>query len=211
MKTRASVRALRLGAMFGIEPGRAARPPDGVADAAGALDHALSPGGIALVCGPSGAGKTAILRALARRVRARGGRVRASCPARPDRRVIDQFRCRMARAVSLLARAGLAEASLMLGRTGTLSDGQRARLEIALAMARARPSDTLILDEFGSTLDRTAATCLARTLRRWVTATPGVRAVCATAHDDLLEALAPDVLVEQALGAPAVIHRRTAA
>lgn len=58
----------------------------------------------------------------------------------------------------------------------------------------------VLADEFGATLDRTTAAHVARRVRAWVDHRPGVCYVCATTHDDLLEALNPDVLVEVPLG-----------
>jgi ABC-type ATPase with predicted acetyltransferase domain len=208
---RESKRAAWVRAAFGIERGRADGPPPWCDEAAAALDEALRPGGVALVTGPSGSGKSTILRLLERRLRRRGRRVvKAAAARKQERAVIDLFRGSAQRAALVLAQAGLAEARLMLRTPGELSEGQRARLWAALAMARARPGDTVILDEFGSTLDRIAAMSLARTLRRWAGAAQ-VRIVCATAHDDVLEWLAPQVLIEQSLGKPARVHRKDAA
>ena len=63
-------------------------------------------------------------------------------------------------------------------------------------------SAVVIADEFGSTLDRITAKTIARNLRRWLTkhSPMPMSVVCATTHDDLLEALEPDVLVWKGLG-----------
>jgi ABC-type ATPase with predicted acetyltransferase domain len=209
-RPRHSPRVARTCAIFGLDPARRPGPPDCCDPVAARIDGALARGGIALLTGPSGAGKSATLRALAGRVRCT--RVR---PVRRGRRaVVDLFRCGLGRAMACLARAGLAEAGVMVRRASELSDGQRARLAIALAMSRARPGATILIDEFGSTLDRAAAASLARTLRRWARCAP-VRVVCATAHGDLAPFLAPDVLVEFSLAAAPVVRiaadRRAAA
>lgn len=70
--------------------------------------------------------------------------------------------------------------------------GERAMVDAAVVIA----------DEFGSTLDRITAMTVARNLRRWVTkhSPLPVSFIVATAHDDLLEALEPDVLVWKGLG-----------
>ncbi|MGB0768003.1 MAG: ATP-binding cassette domain-containing protein [Phycisphaeraceae bacterium] len=110
-----------------------------------------------------------------------------------------------------LSLAGLNDAAVMLRRPHVLSEGQRHRLRLAQAMAVAerRPEawSVLLADEFGSTLDRTTAHGLARSVRRWVSRSD-VCLVAATAHDDLLEPLAPDVLVEVAPGGRCDVHRR---
>ena len=110
-----------------------------------------------------------------------------------------------------LSQAGLNDAAVMLRRPSELSEGQRHRLRLAQAMAvaqrRLEAWSVLLADEFGSSLDRTTASALARSVRRWVTRSQ-VCLVTATAHDDLLEPLCPDVLVEVAPGGRCDVHRR---
>lgn len=117
-----------------------------------------------------------------------------------------------------LARVGLGDAFLMLRRPCELSDGQRARLRLAQAMAelRRRPAGrfvVLLADEFAAPLDRVTAAVLARQIRRWVDQMHaerpgGLSAVLATTHDDLLEALAPDVLVYKDLSPHVHVRHR---
>jgi ABC-type ATPase with predicted acetyltransferase domain len=110
-----------------------------------------------------------------------------------------------------LSLAGLNDAAVMLRTPSQLSEGQRHRLRLAQAMAVAERSaaswTVLLIDEFGSTLDRTTAFALARGIRRWV-AKSRVCLVCATTHDDLLEPLMPDTLVEVAPGGRCEVHTR---
>ncbi len=111
----------------------------------------------------------------------------------------------------LLAGAGLADAWVMLSRARRLSAGEAWRLALARAMGKAertqhaagtsavaepstRHARTLLIDEFASVLDRHTASVLARLVRRWARAS-GVRVICATAHDDVLEPLGPDAIV----------------
>lgn len=207
-----SPRLLRAGALFGLDPRRSDPPPPWRHDAAQRLDALLRPGQIALLTGPSGAGKSAVLRALVARLRALRRRVRiAQPPVARGRAVVTLFRSSLGHTLGLLARTGLAEAPLILRRADRLSDGQRARLAIALALERAPAGATVIIDEFASTLDRPTAHALAHSLRRLMTPDLSLRLVCATAHDDLLEPLAPDVLVEFTAGRPAAVHTRSAA
>jgi hypothetical protein len=111
-----------------------------------------------------------------------------------------------------LSLAGLNDAAVMLRKPSQLSEGQRHRLMLAQAMAVASRQQeswsVLLIDEFGSTLDRTAAFALARSVRRWVVKS-NVCLVAATTHDDLLEPLSPDVLVEVAPGGQCDVHTRT--
>lgn len=210
-----SLRTRRACALFGLDPSpRATRARRrrllalARADAA-RLDRALRPGQVAFVTGPSGAGKSLLLAALARRLRAARRAVAVARPVPPGRAALDLVlpRAPVEPALRLLAAAGLADAPLLARPARALSAGQRARLAIARAMARAnRPGALLVLDEFAAPLDRTAAASLARTVRRWA-ARAGARVVCASAHDDVLEPLAPAVLVLVRPGAPARLLR----
>ena len=104
-----------------------------------------------------------------------------------------------------LARVGLAEAWTYLRTPAELSDGQRWRLRLAVALERARREMSnhstarvvLVADEFAALLDRVTGCVVARSLRRAVAPGSRVAAVVATAHDDddVTRALSPDVLV----------------
>ena len=151
------------------------------------------PGRVTLVCGDSGSGKSTVMRELLAELRERGTRsisVDAIDASSPDS-VVDTF-CplKLEEVLALLSRAGLAEAGVMLRRPGELSEGQRFRYRLARAMALCRRGDVLLADEFGATLDRTAAKVVAYGVSRWV-AESGITAVVATSHDDLAADLRP--------------------
>lgn len=178
-------------------------------DAAAELDAALKPSQIAFLTGPSGSGKSTLLRALRHRLGRRAMSAR-TVDLRDPRPLIDLLGLPLDAALATLARAGLAETLLLARPPRQLSEGERARATLACLLARAqcgpahRRGITLLIDEFASTLDRVTAASVARTLRRGLSARDGAgpRLVAATAHDDLLEALAPDLLVEVPLAAP---------
>jgi hypothetical protein len=186
-------------AAFGLAVTRARRPapsPDHHADAR-ALLAALQPGQIALVTGPSGSGKSTVLRAIPRSAGRTPTHIRGT--------IIDAMPGRTADALAALARAGLADARLLARTPNELSEGERARFHIALHLAHATPGDTIILDEFLSTLDRATARNVALALRRWMDTAGtarGLRLVVATAHDDVLDWLAPQVLLVRDLARP---------
>jgi ABC-type ATPase with predicted acetyltransferase domain len=101
----------------------------------------------------------------------------------------------------LLARVGLGEAWSYLRSAEELSEGQRFRLKLALALhsATRRSPDgrrrvILICDEFAAVLDRITAMVVARCLRRAIDANPMLAAVVATSHEDLQPALKPDTI-----------------
>jgi hypothetical protein len=165
-----------------------------------------APGSIALVTGPSGAGKSSLLRAL-RRACTPGVRWidfdRIDPPAVP---LVDCFdEMPLSGALALLSRVGLCEARTYLRLPSELSDGQRWRLKLAIALhdgsreskgpggGAACAHTILCADEFAAILDRVSAMIVARTLRKSIRAPRS--AVIATAHDDLVDALQPDVIV----------------
>jgi ABC-type ATPase with predicted acetyltransferase domain len=116
-----------------------------------------------------------------------------------------------------LSRVGLGEVWTYLRTPGELSEGQRWRLRAALGLARAgdqhvgqaRPLKgsakgrlhVLAIDEFAAPLDRVTAMVVARALRRAMSARGDLCAVVATSHDDLVGALAPEVVVRCDFGA----------
>jgi len=202
-------------------------PPRTMPDAVGArlvrvassLMERVGPGRVALVTGASGAGKTGLLAALSSMCRAAGQPVVRVPDAPwtmrcPDRLLIDAVPGSLEQALAALSRAGLSEARLLGVPVGSLSEGERARAGVARAIMRAERIGRvrampvwLIVDEFASVLDPVTASGLASSVRRWSCRT-GHRVVCATARDELLGALAPDVLVWMELGGAATLRTR---
>lgn len=167
-------------------------------------DIPLPAGGIVFVTGPSGGGKSTILRLIAEQLQS-AGRVMIEASELldpPDVPMIDLVGADFRTAASLLSMVGLGDAFVMLRRPNELSDGQRARLSLARMIERANvyaAGAVMVADEFAATLDRLTARTVAANVRRWITATPHTF-IAATTHDDLLESLAPDVLVFKGLG-----------
>ncbi|HSI37187.1 MAG TPA: ATP-binding cassette domain-containing protein [Tepidisphaeraceae bacterium] len=184
-------------------------------------DFAPAPGQLILITGPSGAGKSTLLRALRDSHRRTDGLwidlARLRLPDRPTVDVVADAiasahrpacDARLAtpiadadaltiRALESLSRVGLGEVWSYLRHPNQLSDGQRWRLRLAVGLGRAerRPGGAVLAaDEFGALLDRITARVVARCVRRAITNT-ALSAVVATSHEDLIEALAPDVVV----------------
>lgn len=196
----ARARRLTVAAMFSLEP-RPARAGGALHTAAlaaaRALDTALQPGAVGHITGPSGAGKSTVLAAVARAVRSRRHRVvvvpPAACFLRERRSPIELLRGPLMGDIRLLCAAGLAEAPVWIRPARRLSEGQRWRLALALAWSRAHSRDTLIADEFASTLDRDSARSLCVGVRRLARPGTGPRLVLASAHADLARWIDADV------------------
>lgn len=216
-----SSRAVTASAMFGITAPSISGPPRGQADyqnAAHELDFQLQPGQIALITGPSGGGKSSILRALAELTHPRSLLVNSiadqslialsGCKDAPSRSIVDLFGFSLDHTLSLLAGVGLAEASLFARSFQTLSDGQKHRLFLALSLASPCSHSTIIIDEFCSVLDRLSSRAIAESISKRLRSESihnasgkrKPRLVVATAHDDLFDHLQPDVLLHVPLG-----------
>lgn len=172
----------------------------------------LPAGGVVFITGPSGGGKTTVLRAIAEQCAAQHTDTIAfdAQDELPDVPLVDAFKLPLEQTTALLALAGLGDAFVMLRRPGELSDGQRYRLRLAQSFHAAQQIGkpcVILADEYGATLDRLTATIVSEHIRRWISSTPHTL-VCATTHDDLLEPLHPHVLIVKGLGDAIEVHAR---
>jgi ABC-type ATPase with predicted acetyltransferase domain len=124
----------------------------------------------------------------------------------PDTLLIDALDLPVERGMSLLASCGLGEAQLMLRRPEELSDGQRYRFRLALALSK-HPR-WVLADEFTATLDRTLARVIAFNLRRLADRT-GTGFLLATTHEDVADDLAPDLHVRCRLDGEIEVSRES--
>lgn len=159
----------------------------------------LSPGALTLVVGPSGSGKSTLLRDVAHAADEQGWTVVLPpahtrgpkvCADRPKGRDVHER-------LRALASAGLAEARTALRPPGALSTGERERLRLALAIAKAellskrRERVLLVVDEFASALDHATSDSLAHAISRFARRTTRVRVVVATNRGELARQLRP--------------------
>jgi ABC-type ATPase with predicted acetyltransferase domain len=149
----------------------------------------IRPTDLVLFTGPSGSGKSSILREVGKQLQAHD----AMTGTLPDVPLIDAIPGTMPERLATLTACGLGEARLMLRTPNQLSDGQRYRFRVALAFASGHR--TVMMDEFTAVLDRPLAKVLAYNVRKLVSRS-GVGALCATTHSDIADDLHPDALVQ---------------
>src|SRR5690606_11074728 len=155
------------------------------------------PGAAALFTGPSGAGKSTLLRHAERALVDRNvRRLRLGDVRLRERPGVDLLRGQVDRALRALARVGLGQADCFLRRPSELSDGQRWRLRLALAIdaLRDHPGGALLVDECCATLDPGSTLAACATLRR-AAREHALRVLCASADPALIDALRPDEIV----------------
>jgi ABC-type ATPase with predicted acetyltransferase domain len=178
------------------------------------LELAIQPGQIVLFTGDSGSGKSSLMRAVARRLNLAAGEpsddsavlVLDELPL-PDALLVDLLSLPAPQAMQLLSTCGLGEAHLMLRTPAELSDGQRYRFRLALALSR-RPQ-WVLADEFTATLDRTLAKVVAFNLRR-LADREQLGFLLATTHEDVAADLQPDLHVRCSLDGNIVVEQDAA-
>lgn len=136
---------------------------------------------ILYITGESGSGKSTILKEL-------GSLTQVDIP----KSSICDWGTSQVETLRILSMVGLGDASLFLNTYAELSDSQQARARMAKMILDG--NKILVIDEFLSTLDRKTAKAVAymfgKNVRRL-----GLRALLASAHDDLVPYLQPEVVV----------------
>ncbi len=128
---------------------------------ADAVELDYQPGDVVLFVGPSGSGKSSLLRAAADQT---PGAVWLDESADGEAALIDTLGPDPVSAARLLSSCGLAEAPLMLRTPGELSDGQQYRY--ALARCIGAGAQTVVADEWCAKLDRVTAKVVSRNVRK---------------------------------------------
>ncbi len=166
----------------------------------------INAGDIVYITGPSGAGKTVLLRELEKSIPAceRININEIELPA--DKTVIDCLAGDFVQGLRVLSTAGLNDVFCVLNTPTNLSDGQKYRFRLAMAMAAGKKF--VFADEFCSSLDRVTAAVISYHLHKFAERDK-VTFILASSHEDILTDLSPDVLVVKELtGGTEVIHKR---
>jgi hypothetical protein len=168
----------------------------------------INDGDIVYITGPSGAGKSVLLKELEKAVPASNkvnlDEVKLPC----DKSVIDCVDGDFLQGLKTLSIAGLNDAFCVLNQPMNLSDGQKYRFRLAVALgstgsphAGGSGAKFIFADEFCSELDRITAAVISYNIHKYAKRT-GVTFILASSHEDILLDLAPDVLVIQELSGP---------
>lgn len=146
----------------------------------------VTPFSVGLIVGKSGSGKTTLAREMFGKI--------AGLRYEAKKSLIDNFPSDMSydEVVRILASCGLSSVPEWLKPIAILSNGERARAEIALSFAR---NDFSIVDEFTSVLDRDVARVTSHVAQKFVRKA-GKSVVFLTPHYDVIDWLLPDWIID---------------
>lgn len=156
---------------------------------------------VVLFTGPSGSGKSSLMRSAAAQL---DGVLHLDALPLGEQLLVDALPGETDDALALLAACGLGEAQLLLRTPAELSDGQRYRFRLALAIAQQ--PQWILADEFTANLDRTLAQVIAFNLRK-VLNRRKIGLLAATTHEDIATDLQPDLHVQGRLDGPPIVTR----
>ncbi len=167
----------------------------------------LSPGEIAYITGPSGSGKSVLLREFYNTFTGNEKINIDDIPLPDDKTCVDCLDVGFLETLQNLSCAGLTDVFCVLNSPANLSEGQKYRYRVAKALAGGK--QFIFADEFCSNLDRVTAAVISYNLRKFATKT-GKTFILASSHDDLLADLLPEVIVIKHLAGEAeVIYKNS--
>ncbi len=166
----------------------------------------INDGDIVYITGPSGSGKSILLGELEKCVPA-SDKINLNGVKLPrDKAVIDCIDGDFLKSLRMLSTAGLNDVFCVLNKAAKLSDGEKYRFRLAVALSAGKKF--VFADEFCSNLDRITAAVIAYNIQRHAKRA-GVTFVLAGSHDDILADLSPDVLVVKELSGPTQVIYKT--
>ena len=166
----------------------------------------INPGDIVYIMGPSGSGKSILLKELQKCVPPSDRINLTQIDLPSDKTLIDCIEGDLLASLRFLSIAGLNDCFCVLTQPSRLSAGQQYRFRLAMALAAKKKF--VFADEFCSDLDRITALVIAQRLRQFAKRT-GTAFILASSHKDILLDLAPDVLVVRDFTSlPQVIYKR---
>jgi len=163
----------------------------------------INPSDIVYITGPSGSGKSLLLRELVRAFAksAEFAPVAVSWELYKlidyKKPIIEQVGEDVHDAVKILNTVGLSDTFTWFRRYDELSDGQKMRF--LLAKAIDLKAKTLVIDEFCSVLDRYTARAVAYAFQKYIRR-HGLTLIVGTAHDDLIDDLQPTLIIRKDWG-----------
>jgi ABC-type molybdenum transport system ATPase subunit/photorepair protein PhrA len=148
---------------------------------------------IGLITGPSGAGKSSVARHLFADALVEN----YEWPAHKS--VVDGFGdIPIKESTGALSAVGFSSPPSWTKPYSVLSTGEKFRANLARALIDAR--DLVVMDEFTSVIDRTVAKVGSFAVSKAVRRTPKKRFVAVSCHDDIVEWLQPDWILEPHIG-----------
>jgi ABC-type ATPase with predicted acetyltransferase domain len=166
----------------------------------------IGDGDIVYITGPSGSGKSVLLRELKKTVPAEERADLDEVELPGNKTLIDCVGGDFLAGLRFLSVAGLNDVFCVLNQPANLSEGQKYRFRLAMALAAGKKF--IFADEFCSNLDRISAAVISYNIHKFAKRN-AVTFILASAHEDLLGDLEPDVLVRRELaGETEVIYKK---
>ena len=135
---------------------------------------------IGLICGNSGSGKTTIAKTL--------GNLK---PISYDssKCVISQFAqfgYTTSEASKILHSVGISSIPTWLNKPQHLSNGEKARLDVAMQIAEAKDGDTIIIDEWTSVVNRDVAKAMSNSIQKYIRQL-SIQVIFVSCHYDIID------------------------